>query len=130
MMAEMSLPRPVSSLARDRWLEFYHLSFVTVFTQAELGAACAVSLMISEDGGRGSTWSRSGAGDIPVGGRPAFRRWERSFWWAAFSRAAAGPVLELIRGPNDGCRAAFVEIRGVRTRRPIAKLFQLEASPA
>ena len=43
MMAEMSLPRPVSSLARDRWLEFYHLSFVTVFTQAELGDACAVS---------------------------------------------------------------------------------------
>ena len=38
-------------------------------------------------------------------------------------------ILELIEGPDGGCRAAFVEVRGVRTRRPLSKLFPLEASP-
>ena len=45
------------------------------------------------------------------------------------SRWPLARVLELIRGPDGRCRAAFVLVRGVRTRRPLSKLFRLEASP-
>lgn len=68
-----------------------------------------------------SRWAASPPSDgevVLVGGAEPRGRWPLA------------RVLELIRGPDGGCRAAFVEIRGVRTRRPIAKLFQLEASPA
>lgn len=71
-MVEMSLPRPISSLACAHWPEFCHCSFVTVSTQVGLGATGAESPITSEDGGRGSIWSHSGAGGIPVGGQSAF----------------------------------------------------------
>ena len=45
------------------------------------------------------------------------------------SRWPLARVLELIRGPDGDCRAAYLEVRGVRTRRPICKLFRLEADP-
>ena len=45
------------------------------------------------------------------------------------SRWPLARVLELIRGPDGNCRAAFVLVRGVKTRRPVCKLFRLEASP-
>ena len=38
-------------------------------------------------------------------------------------------VVDLIRGPDGSYRAAFVEVRGARTRRPLSKLFEMEASP-
>ena len=45
------------------------------------------------------------------------------------SRWPLARVLELIRGPDGNCRAAFILMRGIRTRRPISKIFRLEASP-
>ena len=45
------------------------------------------------------------------------------------SRWPLARVLELIRGTDGRCRAAFVLVRGVRTRRPIERLFRMEASP-
>ena len=37
-------------------------------------------------------------------------------------------VLELITGPDGKTRAAYVQMRGRKTRRPLNKLFQLEAT--
>ena len=37
-------------------------------------------------------------------------------------------VVSLIPGPDGRCRAAFLLVRGRRTRRPIARLFRLEAA--
>ena len=38
-------------------------------------------------------------------------------------------VTALIPGPDGRCRAAFLHVRGKLTRRPISRLFRLEASP-
>ena len=38
-------------------------------------------------------------------------------------------VVSLIAGPDGHCRAAMIEMRRRRTRRPLSKLFQLEAAP-
>ena len=38
-------------------------------------------------------------------------------------------VETLIPGPDGRCRAAFIRVRGRLTRRPISRLFRLEASP-
>lgn len=37
-------------------------------------------------------------------------------------------VISLINGPDGHCRAAAIELKGKRTRRPLSKLYQLEAS--
>jgi hypothetical protein len=40
-----------------------------------------------------------------------------------------GVVESLIQGTNGVCRAAYVRVGKTTTRRPIEKLFELEASP-
>ena len=39
-------------------------------------------------------------------------------------------VESLITGTDGKCRAAIIQMRGKRTRRPLTKLFQLEAAPS